>query len=347
MGKNPSRWVFAGLVMLALAIPAMSQPITVAPGNDLWKTPANSSQIDLSVFPIQNFFGAGAVVNPQIVLLSGTPLNGALGTGDTLLERYPPSVTFNAFPETHTFSVEIKGLRLKGQTSIDGVNYELVVALSEVASGAGTITATRLTPDGGRFSSSFPVLPKLVFTEIGNPANRVVIDCGLTTGCPGPLTLRASNVCWEVAFGPNNFDPATKGITPIPAGIGVDGTYNGVNEYTTVGRKRAGFAGLEFHVGYQPSPPWDPCTDVTHDHAVYSLRHVSRTVNDCPPTQTGTTGTGGTTVKPIGEALVGTNKAIVTDAVACPVSRTTTTGTEATQPVKPRGGKPRPNGQKQ
>jgi hypothetical protein len=345
MGKNYSKWVLAGLMILALAVPAMSQPITVAPGNDGFKTPANSSQIDLSVFPIQNFFGAGAVVNPQIVLLSGSPLTGALGTIDTLLERYPPSVTFNAFPETHTFSVEIKGLRLKGQTTIDGTNYNLVVALSEVASGPGTITATRLTPDGGRFNSSFPVLPKLVFTEVGNPANQVVIDCGLVAGCPAPLTLGASNVCWEVAFGPNNFDPATKGITPIPAGVGVDGTFNGVNEYTTVGRKRAGFAGLAFHVGYRPVPPWDPCGDATHDHAVYSLRHVSRPVTDCPPTQT-TTDTGGTTVKPGGEALVGTDKAIIVDAVACPVA-TTTAGTEATKPVKRQGDKPRPNGQKQ
>ncbi len=134
------------------------------------------------------------------------------------------------------------------------------------------------------------MLPKLIFTEVGNPANQVVIDCGAVTGCPSPLTLGASNVCWEVAHGPNNFDPITKGITPIRAGIAVDGTFNGVNEYTTVGRARAGFAGLEFHVGYTPSPPWNPCGDVSHDHAVYSLRHVSRPPTDCATT-TGTTGT--------------------------------------------------------
>lgn len=283
-----AKWAIAGLVLAAAAVPATAQPITVAPGNDGWRTPANSSQIDLSVFPIQNFFGAGAVVNPVIVPLGGSPLSGALGTIDTLLERYAPSVTFNAFPETRNFRVEIKGLRLTGQTTVDGTTYDLVVALSEVASGVGTIRATRLTPDGGRFNSSFPVLPKLVFTEVGNPANQVVIDCGLVAGCPAPLTLAATNVCWEVAFGPNNFDPATKGITPIGAGIGIDGTFNGVNDYTTVGRKRAGFAGLEFHIGYEPTPPWNPCGSVSHDHAVYSLTHVSAPANDCPPTQTAT-----------------------------------------------------------
>ena len=179
------------------------------------------------------------------------------------------------------------------------MTYDLVVALSEIASGPGTITATRLTPDGGRFSSSFPVMPKLVFTDVSNSGNQVVIDCGLVAGCPAPLTLGARNVCWEVAFGPNGFNPATKGITPIRAGIGIDGTFNGVNEYTTVGRKRTGFAGLEFHAGYEPAPPWGLCGGTgtfQHDHAVYSLTHVSKQATDCPPTAdttgTDTTGTG-------------------------------------------------------
>lgn len=291
MLQNSWRGWVLGLAIAALALPAAAQPITVAPGNDGWTTPAASSQIDLSVFPLAAVFGSPGTANPAIVALGGQALTGALGSIDTLLERGAPSVTFNTFPETRTFSVAIKALRLKGQTSVNGVPYNLVVALSEIASGPGTITATRLTPDGGRFNSSFPVLPKLVFTEVGNPANQVVLDCGLVPGCPGPLTLGAANVCWEVAFGPNGFNPATKGITPIPAGVAVDGTFNGVNDYVTVGRKRAGFAGLEFHVGYEPTPPWNPCGAVTHDHAVYSLKHVAKPPNDCPPISSG----GGTT----------------------------------------------------
>ena len=325
MLRSFAKWTLAGLVLAAAAVPVSAQPITVAPGNDGWVTPANSSQVDLSVFPIAAFFGPGAVVSPTLVSLSGSPLDPPnLGLIDTLLERFPPSVLFTTFPETHTFSLGIKALRLKGQTTIDGLTYDLVIALSETPSGAGTITATRLTPDGGRFNSSFPVLPKLVFTEVGNPANRVVIDCGAVTGCPGPLTLGASNVCWEVAHGPNNFDPATKGITPIRAGIAVDGTFNGVNEYTTVGRARAGFAGLEFHVGYTPSPPWNPCGDVTHDHAVYSLRHVSR-----PPTDCATTGTTG----------INATKAITQQRLCADVIKPTDP-TQPTQPVDQPIGEP-------
>ena len=281
----------AGLVLAVAAAPALAQPITVAPGNDGWLTPANSSQIDLSIYPLNTVFPPGTVINPLVVSLSGVPLNPAgIGSIDTLLERYPPSVTFVNIPETHTFSVEIQALRLRGQTLVNGQPFWVYVALSSVPSGPGTITATRLTPDGGRFNSSFPVQPKLIFINQGN-GNRLEIDCGLVAGCPANIVLSSSNNCWEVAFGPNGFNPATKGITPIAAGVGVDSDFDGLNDYTTVGRKRAGFPGLEFHVGYQPAPPWGPCSDSVHDHAVYSLTHVSRQPTDCAQTATPTTGT--------------------------------------------------------
>ena len=278
MNGNHRRWMFALLLAVVAVPPASAQPITIAPGNDGFVT-VGTTRVDLSVFPLAAVFGSPGTASPSVVLLSGQPLAGALGSINTLLERYPPSVTFNTIPETRTLSVEMKALRLKGQTTVNGVTYNLVVALSEILSGAGTITATRLTPDGGRFNASFPVLPKLVFTEVGNPANQVALDCGLVPGCPSPLVLGSANVCWVVAFGPNGFNPATKGATPIAAGTPIDGTFNGVNDYTTVGRKRAGFAGLELHVGYNPTPPWNPCGAITHDHAVYSLTHVVK-----PPT---------------------------------------------------------------
>lgn len=280
----------AGLVLAVAAAPSLAQPITVAPGNDGWITPANSSQIDLRVYPLSSIFPPGTVINPLVVSLSGVPLKSpALGTIDTLLERYPPSVTFVNIPETHIFSVEIQGLRLRGTTWVNGQAHWVYVVLSSVPSGPGTITATRLTADGGRFNSSFPVQPKLVFIHQGN-GNRLEIDCGLVTGCPVNITLTSTNNCWEVAFGPNGFNPATKGITPINAGIGIDSDFDGLNDYTTVGRKRAGFPGLEFHIGYQPAPPWGPCADSVHDHAVFSLTHVSRQPTDCKTTTT-TTGT--------------------------------------------------------
>ena len=315
----------AGLALAVAAAPSTAQPITVAPGNDGWVTPANSSQIDLSVFPINAFFGPGSVVTPQIVSLSGVPLAPGLGSIDTLLVRVPPPVTFNLIPETHTFPVEIKALRLRGSVNINGTNYQLTVALSSTPSGPGTITATRLTPDGGRFNSSFPVQPKLVFIEVGNPGNRVDIDCAVAS-CPTPLVLGASNVCWEVAFGPNGFNPATKGITPIAAGVGVDGDFDGVNDYVTVGRKQAGFAGLEFHQGYDPTPPWNPCPDVTHNHAVYSLFHKVKTPTDCA-TQTGTVGTDTTAAD---TDVVG-GKATAINATATPSRLCTYTTTTATE----------------
>jgi hypothetical protein len=84
-----------------------------------------------------------------------------------------------------------------------------------------------------------------------------------------------------VAFGPNWFDPRVHGVTPIRPGISVDGNYDGFPDYVTVGRRWPGFPGKEFHVGYQPAPPWGTCGPSTHDHAVYSLTHIARNPNDC------------------------------------------------------------------
>lgn len=338
-------WALAGLVLVAAAAPSLAQPITVAPGNDGWVTPPNSSGIDLSVFPIDDFFGPGSVINPQIVWLSGVPLTPALGTIDTLLVRYPPPVTFNLIPETRTFPVEIKALRLRGFTNINGVNFELTVALSSTPSGPGTITATRLTPDGGRFNSRFPVLPKLVFREVGNLGNRVDIDCAVAN-CPKPLILGANNICWEVAFGPNGFNPATKGITPIAAGIGVDGDFDGVNDYVTVSRKQAGFPGLEFHHGYDPTPPWPICPgnggEVEHRHEVYSLFHKSKPPTDC---KTATTGTEDTVEKATASDTSGTltgtqataSRLCTYQTAVEPVPNTTITNTAGKK--QPAGGK--------
>jgi hypothetical protein len=319
------RFAMYALALAAAAAPVLAQPITVAPGNDGWNTPANSSQIDLSVFPIDSFFGPGAVLSPTIVSLSGVPLDSAdLGSIDTLLERPSPSspVTFTSYPETHSFDVQLKALRLHGNVSINGVPYDLVVALSEAGSGTGSITATRLTADGGRFSSSFPVVPKLVFTD---GSTQVVIDCGYVAGCPSPLTLGSSNVCWVVAHGPGSFDPTTKGVTPIHAGIAVDGTYNGVNDYTTVGKKE-GLTGLEFHTGFDDASPWNACGGVTHNHAVYSLTHVANTPTDCATTTSKrlrgkALDSSGGTVTPISETL-------------CPIQASPVPG-DPSQPVQP------------
>jgi hypothetical protein len=292
------------LLCLALvATPIFAQPITVAPGNDGWNTPAGGSQIDLSIYPLGGLFGAGATFSPAVVSLSGAPLDTAnLGSLDTLLERPAPSVTFTTIPETHTFAVAMKAMRLRGTVTVTPAGgspktYTLTVALSEAGSGSGTITATRDAADGGHFDSSFPVQPKLVFVD--GSGGRLELDCGYTSACPTNITLSSTNNCWVVAHGPNNFDPVAAGVTNIRAGIAVDGTFDGTNEYTTVGKKATGSTGLEFHPGFNPVPPFGPCIDVVHSHAVYSLTHKTHPATDCPRSTQATSSaasTGGTVV---------------------------------------------------
>jgi len=299
MTRTKSVFVVLSLVLVA-AVPALAQPITVSWGNDGWQTAAGSSQIDLSIYPLAGLFGAGATFSPTVVTLGGVALDAAnLGSIDTLLERPAPSVLYTTFPETHTFPVALKAMRLRGSVTVtpsggSPTTYTLTVALSEAGSGSGTITAHREVADGGHFDSSFPVQPKLVFV---NGSTRLELDCGYTSACPTNITLSSTNNCWVVAHGPNNFDPAAKGITNIAAGIAVDGTFDGTNDYTTVGKKPAGAAGLEFHAGFNAIPPFNGCIDTVHSHAVYSLTHKTKTPTDCTTTQTGT--------QPGGTALVG------------------------------------------
>lgn len=321
--------IVLSLVLLA-AVPALAQPITVAWGNDGWQTAAGSSQIDLSIYPLAGLFGAGATFSPTIVSLGGVALSPAsLGSIDTLLERPAPSVLYSAFPETHTFPVALKAMRLRGSVTVTPAGgspktYTLTVALSEAGSGVGTITATREVPDGGHFDSSFPVQPKLVFVD--STGGRLELDCGYTSACPTNITLSSTNNCWVVAHGPNNFDPAAKGITNIAAGIAVDGTFDGVNDYTTVGKKPAAAPGLEFHTGFSAVPPFNPCLDTVHTHAVYSLTHKTKTPTDCATTTTTT----GTSAAVRGKATAIARQPYCT-AVATPV------GTTDPVPVQPVG----------
>jgi hypothetical protein len=303
-----TRGVIIGLSLVLLAaVPALAQPITVAWGNDGWQTAAGSSQIDLSIYPLAGLFGAGATFSPTIVSLGGVALSaGSLGSIDTLLERPAPSVLYSTFPETHTFPVALKAMRLRGSVTVtpaggSPTTYTLTVALSEAGSGSGTITAKREVADGGHFDSSFPVQPKLVFV---NGSTRLELDCGYTSACPTNITLSSTNNCWVVAHGPNNFDPAAKGITNIAAGIAVDGTFDGVNDYTTVGKKPAAAPGLEFHTGFNPIPPFNACLDTVHSHAVYSLTHKTKTPTDCATSTDTTQGTSAAVRSKAGTVIV-------------------------------------------
>lgn len=267
--KNPIwRSLLAAALLAAVVTPAAAQSYPAA--NDGWKTPGGGqSTVDLSQFP--NVLGS-AYVNP-VVSLKGKPLSSQLGTIDTLLERGP--VTLNG--GTGTGTLRIVALSLESESLVqlqDGRSYRLNVTLSSTPSPTGSITLTQANPDGGTFSSSFDILPKLTFTNVNPPGDVVNIDCA-SGGCP-QFTLSSSNSAWVTKFGPSpgNFDPVAAGVTPIAAGITVQG-------YTTVGTNHAVVPGITPN-----RPSYTPAPISEEDRWA---RHRVDTPRDCLRTTTTTT----------------------------------------------------------
>lgn len=304
--------VAAALLAAVVAGPAAAQSYPAA--NDGWKTPGGGqSTVDLSQYP--NVLGS-PYVNP-VVSLKGKPLSSQLGTIDTLLERGP--VTLNG--GTGTGTLRIVALSLESENPVqlqDGRAYRLNLTLSGTPSGTGWITLTKTNGDGGTFSSSFPVLPKLTFTNVSNPANVVNVDCA-SGGCPN-LTMSSSNSAWVTKFGPSpgNFNPSTAGVTPIAAGVTVQG-------YTTIGTTHAVVAGFTPNrPSYTPSPINEE--DLWARHRVDSAR-------DC--LQTGTTTTTDASTAKRSKAISTASRLCVYQADPSPTPTEEPTPSE--QPVNPAG----------
>jgi hypothetical protein len=257
--------LMAAAVLTAVVVaPAAAQ----GGGNDGWTTPGGGqTSVDLSQYP--DVLGSPVVGGP-IVTLKGKPLDSRLGTIDTLLERGDITWTDG----TGRGSLRIVALSLESERDIvlqDGRAYHLHVGLSDTSAGTGSITLTRSNPDGGTFSSSFPVLPKLTFTNVSDPGDALTVDCA-SGGCP-PLNMSSSNSAWVTSQGPSpgNFDPAAAGVTPIQSGITLS------NGYTTVGNTNG-----SFYAGITPNrPSYTPTTineqDLLASHNVAPARDCART----------------------------------------------------------------------
>lgn len=287
----------AALLAAVVAAPAAAQSYPAA--NDGWKTPGGGqSTVDLSTFP--NVLGS-SYVNPNVTL-KGKPLSSQLGTIDTLLERGPVTLSGG----TGTGTLRIVALSLESENPVqlqDGRSYRLNITRSSTPSPTGWITLTMANPDGGTFSSSFDVIPKLTFTNVNNPGDVVNVDCG-SGGCPR-LSMSSSNSAWVTKFGPSpgNFNPTSAGVTPIAAGIAVQG-------YTTIGTTHAVVPGITAN---RPS-----YTAAAINEQDLWASHFVNTPKDCLRTTTTTTSTA---------------KALTTSFKLCPQQAEPTDPAEPAEPV--------------
>jgi hypothetical protein len=258
------------ILALALAVVPLAAPLgaeTLPATNDGWTTPGGGQTlVDLSGFPVASILGSAPVSNS--VSMKGKPLDSTnLGSIDTLLERGAVTLTSNV----GTGTLQVVALSLTSESNVtlhDGRVYRLDLVRSPTLGAVGSITVTRTNSDGGTFSSGFDVLPKLTFTNVNPPFDVVNIDCA-GGGC-SPFHMTSSNSGW-VNPSTGGFDPNAKGITPINAGIAVQG-------YTTIGRPSSGAT----YPGYSPSGPSYPPSPVNENQLLNS--HQGSSAEDCKTT---------------------------------------------------------------
>jgi hypothetical protein len=222
-----SRFMTVGLAALAVlslaAVPAAAQ--TFAAGDDALNTTAGgASQLSLASFPAALTALGSSVVGGDVINLQGVPLaSGTMGPSvDTIV--YRGAIAGGAG------SLTIAGLNMASVGNVvlaDGRQYSLQVCLSDTAATAGTIALTQTSGDGGTFNSSFPVLPKLVFTNVNNHSDVLTVDCG-SGGC-STLTISSSGTAYAQTGGPNNFSPSAEGINTLPTGNQTVANCNGTH----------------------------------------------------------------------------------------------------------------------
>jgi hypothetical protein len=245
----------AAAALLAVVGPALAQTVIRA-GDDGLATPGGgTTTLDLSGYPVSSVFGTSVSSNPVVSLIGeslgpGTALAGV----DTIIRR--TSATTIGTSGTGTGSLTIVALRLVSESpvTIGSNSYDLRVFLSEFSSSVtpGTVTFTLANGDGGTFSSTFYVRPRLVFTNRSTQVSTV-IDCGaVTCGTGRDVQVQATNVPFVISGGPGNFQPSSKQIKQLASGLSVDGDGNGVPDVTTRGPSNL-FVGVAATSGFPVS----------------------------------------------------------------------------------------------
>ncbi len=180
-----------------------SEYICAGRWTDWWKTDCGDAKIDFTEIPIPwGFFGPGS--KPPVGVVD---LRGVTGpTGDTGVRRIEPlCFSRKVIPATASTPIELVQLDLVSCQPVeveysngDVEEWEMYITLSDIASPWGELTATKWDDDGGTFSSTFPVLPKLTFVPPEGcpliPCQTRVFDTG-REGIP-PSWLSVDSVPW-------------------------------------------------------------------------------------------------------------------------------------------------------
>jgi hypothetical protein len=276
----------AGAFLAAMGI-ASAQTVYTA-GDDGWQTsgpikPLVRTTADVSL--PADFFFTGSDPFVGTIEFKGNGLNtnpaGVLRSIDTIVRRLADTPPMNP-GDTAVVPIELVALNLVSCSPITvtsgGTNpesWDVSAHLSVVnPQPVGSMTITRKHFDGGTFSATVLVQPRLVFSRIDAPGLMVGLDPA------PPINLQSVDVAYAETGGPGGFNPAALGIDPIPPGVQVDGDGDGSFERTTqgnsnffpgIGRSNISSLTCHFECAFSPEeemlarhgvfPPGDPDHD--------------------------------------------------------------------------------------
>lgn len=202
----------------------------IHPGIDLFSTPSTGETYqDLAATPLPTgFFGPGSDAFAGRITFKGTTIYpGVFGSADTIVKRNASAV-LRGPGDSATIDIEIVAL------SLDSINpitvtyagaapelWDVRGCLSSMVPqplGSMTITEGACAGEGGTFTSTLNVAPRLVFERRGDGAYRVFDPVAM--GAP-PIDFHSDNGHWVELP-----DPALL-VAGAPAGLAVDGDCDG------------------------------------------------------------------------------------------------------------------------
>jgi len=184
------------LVVLALVVASPVLGTDVAPGSDLYMTPAppdgspGPAYLDLSSDKLPaDFFGPGSDPFDGVIYFEGSPfpVPGPLGTemADTIVARLDTAVLPDDCTSEDTVDTQIIALDLVSTAPIPvsfydemyWAEYDVQMCLSGVVSQpTGSMTIRHECTEGGTFDSFTPVIPKLIFDKVSGTVGESHVE---------------------------------------------------------------------------------------------------------------------------------------------------------------------------
>ncbi len=230
-----------------------ANPNVIDPGIDLFETPAGGASFFNNSWP-RGFFDNDDFGDPcsppgnytsdvysSGIVLKGLPVfnDGGLQPTDTILRRLA-TATLPSPGSSATIPVEIVAMSLVSQTPITVVyrsggttvstQWDVSVCLSDEPQSQGSMTIVKgaCANEGGTYTATVPVLPKITFTLRGTPPNPLC--SGTITHDYGTLLLPAVVYAQTAGRWYSSAPPALGLIEDPAGGTNVDPNCDGVVE---------------------------------------------------------------------------------------------------------------------